>query len=68
MLNKKLAESDTKTGTLENRLFTIGPSMSFTQIFIQFFIQILEYPKNQILKFGQNSVILDIFNDFFSKF
>ena len=30
-------------------------------IFSQFFIQILEYPKNQILKFGQNLVVLDIF-------
>ena len=35
--------------------------MSFTQIFIYFFIQILGYPENKILKFGQNLVVLDIF-------
>ena len=38
-----------------------APSVCFTQIFIQFFIHILRYPKTQILKFGQNLVVLDIF-------
>ena len=44
-----------------------APSMWFTQIFIELFIQTLEHSKNQILKFGQNLEVLDIFNDFSSK-
>ena len=35
--------------------------MSLTQILIEFFIQILKYPKNHILKFDLNLIVLDIF-------